>query len=169
MTYLQLVKKLGLTKLIICLFDEFGYSDETIATHMKITKPTIHNAKNSLSQLSDALKVVETTAKVNKIVKHITKDMPVPEIYGNPDINKIIDSFKTQFGTTNATRYDRFAAHRLAKKYGADEIVKIIEVLRAHLTDDYCPVIGSVSQLDRKIVNVMVFFKRVKEDERIIL
>lgn len=79
--------------------------------------------------------------------------------FGEPDIDKIIEAFKTTFGTTKSSRYDRFAAKRLADKYGSKSICGIIQMLGDRSGDKYAPVVNSVAQLEEKIVNVLRFLR----------
>ena len=105
--------------------------------------------------------LVET---VNKIVKDRRKSVAVVEAlldqgiiivrHGDKAIDTIVDTFKKQFGTTSASRYDRFAAKRLAERHGTDGVCKVIELLRQYQSEQYCPTIGSIQQLEQKWVSV---------------
>lgn len=182
MTYLELTKKLGLLKLFVLLLDELGYPNKEIADKLDISEPTIYNARKEYEALSEALKIVKNIESLRIIPSAAELETTEPkeiesvvsvaeqakkEVYGNPEVAKIIDTFKQCFGTTTASKYDRWAAHRLAKKYGGDEIVKVIQVLSTHMTDKYCPTVNSVSQLDKKWVNVAAYFNRIKGEEAI--
>jgi hypothetical protein len=83
----------------------------------------------------------------------------MPSEYGNPEINKIVDGFKDAFGTTKTTKYDRFAAKRLADRHGADLIVLAITALSQRQDLPYAPVVRNISQLEEKWVSVIKFLK----------
>lgn len=87
--------------------------------------------------------------------------------YGDTDVDRIVDKFKETFGTTKVSKYDRFAAQRLAKKYGSQAIVGIIQLLADNSTEKYAPVVGSVAQLEEKIVSVLNFVRNIKGEEAI--
>lgn len=177
MTYLELTKKLGLTKLFICLMDELGYTNREIAEKLQITEPTIYNARKEFETLSEALKIAGSAAEqpIEPLVNEsglVTEPMTpleaqVKKDLRNPDVQEIINAFQDCFGTTSASKYDRFAASRLAKKYGAKNIVGIIRLLSQHRSDKYTPVVNSVRQIEQKWVNIGSFFNRVKSEEAI--
>lgn len=75
--------------------------------------------------------------------------------YGDPDVNAIIDTFQEYFGTTKATKYDRFAAKRLAKKHTAKTVCEVIMALSQTTRYKFAPVVNSVSQLENKWVSVI--------------
>lgn len=87
--------------------------------------------------------------------------------YGDADVTKIVETFKMTFGTTKATKFDRFAASRLAKKHGTDAVVQVLRMIAARSDEKYCPTIGSVSQLEEKWVSAIRFLREglVKEVE----
>lgn len=80
--------------------------------------------------------------------------------YGNGDVDTIVGAFKDTLGTTKVSRPDRYAANRLAKKWGATSVVGIIKLYANLRDDDYAPVIGSVTQLEDKWVNVLTFIRK---------
>ena len=84
---------------------------------------------------------------------------------GNADVDKIVDSFTEAFGTTKVSKTDRFAAHRLATKYGSQAVVGIIRLLAENSTAKYAPVVGSVTQLETKWVSVLNFVRNMKQTE----
>lgn len=88
--------------------------------------------------------------------------------YGNADVDAIVNSFTDSFGTTKVSRGDRFAAHRLAGKYGSQSVVGIITLLAENSQNKYAPVVGSVTQLEDKWVSVLNFLRKTKDSEEII-
>lgn len=85
--------------------------------------------------------------------------------YGNADIDKVVEKFKTTFGTTKVTRYDRFAANRLVATYGMQAVCGIIQLLADNSTEKYAPIVGSIAQLETKWVSVLNFVRSLKNDE----
>lgn len=79
--------------------------------------------------------------------------------YGNAEINAVIEQFKQVFGTTKASRYDRYAASRLIKRHGLEMIKAVILALAARSHDKYSPTVSSISQLEEKWVNVIKFLQ----------
>ena len=73
------------------------------------------------------------------------------------EVDQVTTAFTKSFGTTSTSRYDRYAATRLIKRYPPKELIKIIEILAQHRGDAYCPVIGNVHQLEQKWVSVQRF------------
>lgn len=152
MTYLELTKLLGQTDLFACLMSELGYRGEDIAEKLQISEPTVYNAKNRLRVLTDN---VTTASALEK-----------PDLR-NQDIEKVVTAFKEAFHTTTTSRYDRFAAKRLASKHGADNIVQVISLLAQHAGDQYVPTVNSVRQIELKWVNISNFFNKLQSQEEI--
>ena len=86
--------------------------------------------------------------------------------YGNGDVDNVVSTFSETFGTTKVSRADRFAASRLSKKYGAQSVTGIIKRYASLADDQYAPVIGSVTQLEDKWVNVMSFIRKRAQSQR---
>jgi hypothetical protein len=85
--------------------------------------------------------------------------------FGNSDVDKVVQKFTDTFGTTKVTRQDRYAAHRMATKYGSQAVVGIIQLLASKNTEKYAPVVGSVAQLEDKFVSVMSFLRKCGEED----
>lgn len=139
--------------IIVLVLDERGLSDEQIAELLEITKPTIHNAKKRAEPLLEALKTISTEE---------------PKTYGNPDVNAIVDEFKKQFGTTAASKYDRFAAKRLFTAHGTENVCKVIRALAHFSNDKYAPAVNSVRQLEEKWVSVIKFVGTKSNESQVI-
>lgn len=86
--------------------------------------------------------------------------------YGEPEVDQILTKFKHTFGNTKTTKYDRFAAHRLAQKYSPQAVSGIIDLLGQKSQEKYAPVVGSVVQLEEKWVSVLNFLR--KQDDEVI-
>ena len=151
MKIIELAKELKIIDFIVLALDERGYSDSEIATICDITPATLHNTKNKLKPVLEALKMVTSP----------------PTEYGNPDINKIIKAFSEAFGNTKTTKYDRFASKRLKDKYGTEDIIRVINALSASQNDKYAPTVRSVAQFEEKLPQIASYFKK-KEPNQII-
>lgn len=85
--------------------------------------------------------------------------------YGDQDVGKIIEVFKNSFHTTRTSKWDRFAAKRLANKHSVEAVCQIIQLLDQRQDYKYVPVINSISQLEDKWVNVIKFLRKSKPVE----
>lgn len=108
------------------------------------------------------------------LVEQIVGDKPTAEMvvqrlqeegvmhlgYGNADVDRVVQKFTDTFGTTKVTRQDRFAAHRLVRKYGAQVVCGVVDLLAQNSDKKYAPVVGSIAQLENKIVNVLNFLRK---------
>jgi hypothetical protein len=127
-------------------------SDEKLALTAGVTRPTLHNARERWKPVLEALKMVQTENKT----------------YGNKDVNEIVEAFKQSFGTTATSRYDRFAASRLSKTHGTEEIVRVIQVLARYGNNRYAPTVNSISELEKKLVSVGNFIKRIGGTQEVV-
>lgn len=85
--------------------------------------------------------------------------------YGDKDVELIVQTFSETFGNTKTSKYDRWAANRLADKYGSQAMRGIIQMLAQHSREKYVPVVGSVAQLEEKIVSVISFLRKLDKEE----
>jgi len=86
--------------------------------------------------------------------------------YGDADVDKVVMAFTDAFGTTKVSKYDRFAANRLVRKYGAQSVVGIVQLLAQRSTERYAPVVNSVVALENKFVSVRNFLaKQIQSGE----
>lgn len=118
---------------------------------------------------------------VVELVSQIVKDTPTAEMvvdrlmeegvlhigYGNADVDIVVQKFTDTFGTTKTSRYDRYSAQRLVTKYGTQAVCGIIALLAEHSQEKYAPVVGSIAQLEEKIVSVLNFLRNLKNGEEI--
>lgn len=148
MTFLDYIKRYHNIDLFITLFEQVGYSDDEITTKLEVSRGTLYNARERVAPLLEALNTTD--------MKKIT--------YGNPDINKIVETFSDCFGTTKVSKFDRFAAKRLAAKHSADAIVKVITALASLRGDKFCPNVNSVQHLEEKLPSVMNFLKQQSDN-----
>lgn len=103
--------------------------------------------------------VVGKRAIAEAVVARLESEGLLNVFFGDQDISLICETFKEQFGTTKISRYDRYAAGRLAKRYGGEQIAGIIKLMASRASEPYAPTVGSVTQLEEKLVNVMKFLK----------
>lgn len=87
--------------------------------------------------------------------------------YGDPEVDLILDTFKDAFSTTKASKQDRWAAHRLAQKYGAQAVVGIIKALAMNRAYAYAPVVNNVAQMETKMVSILNFLRSIGDGETI--
>lgn len=104
----------------------------------------------------------KTTAEM--VVERLMEEGLLNLGYGNADVDAIVVAFSDTFGTTKTSRNDRFAAHRLAQKYGAQAVVGIVQLLAENNTEKFAPVVNSVSQLEEKMPSVLNFLRNIKEE-----
>ncbi|HET7630453.1 MAG TPA: hypothetical protein VFK03_03700 [Candidatus Saccharimonadales bacterium] len=93
--------------------------------------------------------VVEVLARENLLNLH----------YGEQAVGAVVEAFKEAFGTTKVSKYDRFAAHRLAEKHGQEAVVTIIRLLAQKSSEKFCPTVNSISQLEEKWVSALRFLR----------
>lgn len=85
--------------------------------------------------------------------------------YGDADVDSIVVKFTDTFGTTKTSKQDRYAARRLANKYGSKSVCGIIQLLADNSSNQYVPIPNSVAQLEDKWVSILNFLRNLKQDE----
>jgi predicted transcriptional regulator len=149
MTHLELAKKFGLTDFLICLFKELGMENQEITTKLNIAEQTIYNAQKRFEPVSEALKTISDNVKDNR----------------NQDVQTVVDAFQRTYNPVSVSKYDRFAASRLVKKYKAQELATLIEILGKLRDDKYAPKINNIVQLEQKWISIEDYFKKLKGKE----
>lgn len=112
-----------------------------------------------------AMNQPDTTAKY--VIERLMDEGVITIGYGDKDVDRIIDQFKQSFGTTKASKHDRWSANRLAAKYGAQAVTGIIQLLAKGAGEKYAPVVGNVAQLEDKWVSVLNFVRKQQEDKAV--
>lgn len=112
--------------------------------------------------------IVDDDIKAELVLERLEEEGVLHLGYGDADIDRVVTTFTETFGTTRVSKYDRFAAQRLVRKYGAQSVVGIISLLAANSTEKYAPVVNSVQQLEEKLPSILNFLRNVKGDEVII-
>lgn len=139
MRYLDFLKRSDNLDRYIVLMDELGFKDSEIMEKLEISKTNLYDAKKRQDPLLQALKTISAE---------------LPADRRNKDIQLIVDTFVEVSGVTKTSKWDRFAAKRLADKHGAEEIAKLIQVYFSLDPNQYKPSINSIRQLEEKWVNV---------------
>lgn len=112
-------------------------------------------------------KIVADKVKAEMVMDMLTEEGVLHLGYGSADIDLVLTTFQETFGTTKTTRFDRFAANRLCKKYGARGVAGIIKLLGQE-EDKYKPVVNSVVELEAKLPSVLNYLRKTNEKEDII-
>lgn len=112
-------------------------------------------------------KLIEDSIKAELVVERLEEEGVLHLGYGDADIDIVLESFVQAFGTTKTSKNDRWAANRLVKKYSAQAVVGIINLLAANTTQKYAPVPNSVVQLEEKWVSILNFLRSIKGNEEI--
>ena len=113
------------------------------------------------------------------LIATIVKDKPTAEMvverleeegllvlgYGNSEIDNVVQKFTDTFGTTKTSKYDRFAADRLTKKYGSQAICGIIGLMGEHGSEQFAPHLNNLSELENKLPSVLLFLRKQRGDE----
>lgn len=83
--------------------------------------------------------------------------------YGRAEVDQIVDAFRAEMGTTKVSQNDRFAANRLADKFGAQSVVYAIKAIAPG--GQYVPVVNNISQLEDKWVSVMNYVRSKVQEQ----
>ncbi len=109
--------------------------------------------------------VIDDDIKAELVLERLEEEGVIHLGYGNADIDMVVEKFTNTFGTTKVSKYDRFAAQRLVRKYGSQSVVGIISLLGANSTEKYAPVVNNITGLEEKWASVLNFLRNVKGDE----
>lgn len=124
-----------------------------------------------MSKRSYIIDVVETIVgdrlKAETVIERLTDEGVLVLGYGDADVDLICESFKEYFGTTKTSRQDRFSAHRLGSKYGAQSVRGIMKLLSENSNQKFAPVVNNVAELESKFVSILKFVRNIKSDETI--
>lgn len=104
--------------------------------------------------------IVGSSLVAESVVERLNEEGLLHVGFGDAEVDIIVDTFKEVFGATKTTKYDRFAAKRLAEKYGAKAVVGILRLLAKHSGQQYAPVVRSVAQLEEKMVSILAFLRK---------
>lgn len=107
--------------------------------------------------------IIDDEIKADIILERLEEEGVLHLGYGNAEIDMVVKKFSDTFGTTKTSKYDRFAAQRLVRKYGADSLVGIIGLLGNRVGERYAPVVNSVSQMEEKFPSILNFLRDSSE------
>lgn len=118
-----------------------------------------------MSRRDWVVELVASVAGVDKptassVVERLMEEGLLTLGYGDTEVEKIVETFSQVFGTTKISRQDRYAAHRLAKKYTAQAVCGIISILGQLREERFAPTVGNVAELEEKWVKVENFVRR---------
>jgi hypothetical protein len=97
------------------------------------------------------------------IVERLIEEGVLKLGYGDADVDMIIHKFAEVFGSTKSSKQDRYAARRLASKYGGKSVCGIIQILASRSEEKFSPVVNNVSQLESKFISVLRFLRKNNE------
>lgn len=113
-----------------------------------------------------------------ELITSIVKDKPTAEMvverlqeegllvlgYGNSEIDNVLQKFADTFGTTKISKYDRFAANRLVKKYGDKALIGVIDLYGKNIQERFAPRVNSVSELENKMPSILLFLRGLNDE-----
>lgn len=113
------------------------------------------------------MKVVRDKPTAEMVVEVLQAEGLLVLGYGSSEIDNVVQKFIDTFGTTKTTKYDRFAASRLVKKYGDSPVCNIIDLLGKSATQKFAPRVNNISDLESKMPSILIFLRGMKGDEEI--
>lgn len=121
--------------------------------------------RESIVKLISAL--LRRRSTPDEIVDALASEGLLNVSYGSQDVSLVVDKFKLAFGTTRTTKWDRYAANRLVKKYGSESVVMLMLQLADNSSHPYAPVVNSVGDVERKWNSILAFINRNQGSEDI--
>lgn len=116
--------------------------------------------------LQAVTKITKDEVIAKMVLDRLTEEGVLHVGYGNVEVDKILAKFSDTFGTTKASKFDRFSASRLAGKYGVQAITGIMELLSTNSDEKYAPVVNSVKEFEDKMPSILNFLRKLdKGDE----
>jgi hypothetical protein len=109
--------------------------------------------------------LVGNSANAEMVIERLEQEGVIHLGYGDAEVDQIVDKFTSTFGSTKTTKYDRFAAHRLAAKYGSQAICGLIGLLGEHSVDKYAPVVNNLVQWEEKMPSILNFLRSTDGEE----
>lgn len=115
-------------------------------------------SNNYVLELID--QIVNDKVKSAMLLERLKEENLLHIGHGDPDIDKVIETFKEAYGVTKITRYDRWAANRLVQKHGSQSICQIIRMLAEQAGHPYAPVPNNIVQIEEKWVAILSFLRK---------
>lgn len=139
----------------------------TLVSDRSSTKITVVNWKKfQSSDTSDDNSMTTSrqqndTINKNKRIKEEKNNTKVLGIYGNPDINRILETFENSFGMKPVRiQANRNAAQRiLLKVKDIDKVCRIVEYAASIQGDKYSPSVGSLIDIEEKLIKLVAHSK----------
>lgn len=139
----------------------------TLVSDRSSTKITVVNWKKfQSSDTSDDNSMTTSrqqndTINKNKRIKEEKNNTKVLGIYGNPDINRILETFENSFGMKPVRiQANRNAAQRiLLKVKDIDKVCRIVEYAASIQGDKYSPSVGSLLDIEEKLIKLVAHSK----------
>lgn len=107
---------------------------------------------------------MDTTFATGIIDQLITDGIISLAYAGAPDIGEVCDQFQIAVGNTAVIKTDRFAAQRLAKRYGAAVVVHVIQEYGKRRREQYAPVANSLTEFERKWPSIEKFISNTSTE-----
>lgn len=139
----------------------------TLVSDRSSTKITVVNWKkfqssdNSDDNSMTTSRQQNDTINKNKRIKEEKNNTKVLGIYGNPDINRILETFENSFGMKPVRiQANRNAAQRiLLKVKDIDKVCRIVEYAASIQGDKYSPSVGSLLDIEEKLIKLVAHSK----------
>lgn len=117
------------------------------------------NRKDYLFEAID--QIVKDKIKTQMVFDRLMEEGALSVGYGNAEVDQILTKFSDVFGTTKASRYDRYSANRLASKYGVQAICGIMALLGENSTEPYAPIVNNVKEMEDKMPSILNFLRKL--------
>lgn len=149
---------------VIYELKEPGYEDEFVTGKYVDEKYVNVKSRNIVIQ-NEVTKNEERKIKVAKATLAQAEDEnekePLKEAYGNKDINDMMATWEKETGLTQQnTQANRRACWNLIRKYGRDQLEKLIRTVAAAQDDRYAPRISNFSALQSKQDDLILWAKK---------
>lgn len=83
-----------------------------------------------------------------------------PDTTRDQDAKRVVEAFKEVNNVPSVRVSDKASARVLSQKYGADNIIQIIQVMAAHKGEQYVPSINHIKDIENKWVMIERWFKK---------
>lgn len=149
-------------KLIVRNGSVTGFSKEFMKGVTSETPPS--DISDTGTVTSETLEVVtsETPLLKKYINKTLKKDKDTSVSFGKPEINALMEILKSAKGDTTKLQLQRFAAQRLIKKHGTEQVAKVFKWALALRGTQYAPVVTNLMALEKKWADLEAYAVRSK-------
>lgn len=112
--------------------------------------------------------ITDNKVLAESIVERLEEENLLNIHYGDQDVGLIVQAFVDSFGNTKTSKWDRFAAKRLANKHGEQSVVSIIQLLSGLAEAPYAPSVNNVSDLENKFPQIIKFLRSQKSQQTMV-